>query len=148
MKLAQALQKKSSLQPAVREGLGALRTADVKLIHERARRDVGDSIDIDEAAKAEHPTENRWDYLLSVPSARRLVAFEPHSPAKDSEIKVVIAKRRFALDYLRAHLPAAYRVSDWYWASRGKVTFMSMESARRRLNQNGIEFVGRVLRKI
>lgn len=106
---------------------------------------IGDSIDLDAATRDEFPEENRWDYVVSVPARSQLVGIEPHS-ARDDQISVVIAKKRHAAGYLRAHLQDGYRVARWLWLSRGPVGFGRMERARRLLDQNGIEFAGRMLR--
>lgn len=134
----------SSLLDQVRPGLGALSRVDRRLLAETERQKVGDSIDLDEATRDAHPNANRWDYLLSIPSASLIVGVEPH-PARDSEIPVVIAKKTQAVDVLRDHLPPRHRVAKWFWVSRGSVRFSAMERAKRLLDQNGIAFKGRLL---
>ncbi len=126
-------------------GLSGVASSDRALIAASLRTRVGDSIDLDEATRVEYPEDNRWDYLLSVPGEGLLVGVEPHS-GKDSEISVVIAKKRHARDYLRNHLVDGHRISRWFWVSRGAVGFSRMEPAIRRLDQNGITFAGHCLR--
>jgi hypothetical protein len=75
---------------------------------------------------------------------REIVGLEPHT-AKDSEIKVVIAKKKLAIQYLRDHLQPQFRVARWFWVTQGNVGFSKMERARRILDQNGISFAGRLL---
>ena len=145
MLLSTALQAGSALRDQVADGLGAFATKDVQLIAESERTKVGDSLDLDEACRNEHPEANRWDYLVSVPASTRIVGLEPHT-AKDSEISVVIAKKKQAVTYLRNHLPPKHRVANWIWVTHGKVGFTGTERARRRLDQEGIVFAGRVLR--
>lgn len=145
--ITNALCQGSSLRAGVRRNLGALIKRDLHLIEERERVRVADSLDLDSATTAECPNANRWDYLLSVPDAGRVVGLEPHS-AGDSDIKVVIRKKQWAEVYLRGHLRQEHRVSRWYWVSHGRVTFSRMERARRELDGNGIEFVGRTLRSL
>jgi hypothetical protein len=70
---------------------------------------------------------------------------EPHT-ASDHEINVVVAKRRHAIEYLRNHFQQGHRIAKWFWVASGAVGFSRMDRARRRLDQNGIQFVGRVLR--
>jgi len=135
----------SVLRTSVRTGLGALPAADRALIAVSQRGLAADSLDFDEATRVLYPNANRWDYLLSIPSLHKIVGLEPH-PAKDSEITVVIAKKQMAVDFLRDHLPAGERVADWYWVTRGRVTFGTMERARRLLDQKGISFAGRQLK--
>jgi hypothetical protein len=146
MKLSTILQA-SPLRTRVKPGAGALIKRDLQLIDERERKKIGESLDLDGASRAEHPSKNRWDYLLSLPAAGRVVALEPHT-ARDSEVGVVIAKRAFALQYLRSHMPPRYRIAEWYWVCHGSVNFSNMDRARRQLDQQGITFVGRRLRKL
>jgi hypothetical protein len=125
--------------------MGAFAHADVKLIAEDERPRIGDSLDLDAASAAEHPDANRWDYILSIPDLKQFVGIEPHS-AKDSEIRAVIRKKEHAKQFLAAHFQAGYRVARWFWVSHGTVSFSRMDRARRRLDQNGIQFAGRLLR--
>jgi hypothetical protein len=142
--LTETLVHLSALRPHVRNGLQAFRATDLALIALAEKPRVGHSLDLDEATRVEHPNANRWDYLLCIPDLEKIVALEPHS-AKDSEIKVVAAKRQWAVDFLRDHLPPGKRVSKWYWVTRGKIGFGKMERARRQIDQAGISFVGRML---
>jgi hypothetical protein len=147
MPLRTALRDGCRLRPSVRNGLGALVQAEIRLIAVDQRPRVEDSLDLDEATREEHPNDHRWDYLLSIRGTHDLVGVEPHSP-RDAEIRVVIAKKRNAVDYLRGHLAPNRRVDRWYWVSRGPVLFSATERARRLLDQHGIAFVGRMLRDL
>lgn len=145
--LKTALHDSSTLQKHIKSGAGAVAPADIKLIAEAERSKIGDSLDLDAAAKNEFPEANRWDYVMSLPALEQIVAVEPHA-ARDSEISVVIAKKKHAIQYLQSHLRDGYRVTKWFWVSPGTVGFSRMERARRLLDQNGIAFEGRVLRKL
>jgi hypothetical protein len=147
MRLAAALVDGSALLAHVEPGLRAVRRQDLVLIAARERPKVGDSLDLDEATRAELPEAHRWDYLLSVPAAAAIIGLEFHT-AGDKEIRVVIAKKANALVQLRAHFRPRCGVSRWYWVTRGAVGFSRMEKARRLLDQSGIEFVGRQLRHL
>jgi hypothetical protein len=147
MRLADALTEESALREHLAEGLQALGRNDVALIVAGERPKVGDSLNLDAASRDELPQARRWDYLLSVPMARSIVGLEPHS-ATDCQVKVVIAKKNAARDYLRAHLKPQCHVSRWYWVTRGRVGFSRMEKAQRQLDQHGIEFCGRALRRL
>jgi hypothetical protein len=127
------------------EWIGGFTNVDVKLIAEDQRSRIGDSLNLDAATKDEHPEANRWDYIVSIPDLSECAGIEPHS-AKDSEISVVIAKKKHATEYLRDHLQNGHRITRWFWVTRGTVSFSKMDRARRRLDQNGIAFVGRSLR--
>lgn len=143
--LATALNDSSDLRRHLKRGMGAFAEPDVGLIAAAKRAQIGDSVDLDAATRDEFPEANRWDYVVSVPAVSQIVGIEPHS-AKDAEIRVVIAKKVHAVEYLRAHLQNGYRVAKWLWVSHGPVGFSRMERARRLLDQNGIEFAGRVVR--
>jgi len=143
--LSTALRPGSPLRKHVKNGMSAFARTDLGSVAEDQRSRVGDSLDLDAATRDEFPEANRWDYILSVPALRKIVAIEPHS-AKDSEISVVVAKKKHAVAYLRGHLQDGCGVEKWFWVSPGTVGFSRMDRARRRLDQNGIEFVGRLLR--
>lgn len=134
-----ALLPNSPLQGLLAQGLGALLNIDRPLIAQAQRDRVGDSLDLDAASRAEHPSDHRWDYILSVPDAMKLVGVEPHR-ARDSEISVVISKKRNAEVYLRTHLAPRYQVSRWFWVSHSNDGFSRMERAHRQLAQNGISY--------
>jgi|SRR5579862_7151784 len=145
--LAAALDAKSRLRNLVKTAMGAFAAVNVKLIAEDQRTRIGDSLDLDAASRKEDPQSHRWDYIVSIPNLKEFIGIEPHT-AKDSEISVVIAKRKHANQYLQKHLQAGYRVTRWFWVSHGTVSFSKMDRARRRLDQNGIAFAGRMLRTL
>lgn len=142
-----ALNANGPLRGLVRDGMGAFADVDIKLIAEDQRPRIGDSLDLDAASKNEQPEANRWDYIVSIRDLKEFIGIEPHS-AKDSEISVVIAKKKQATEYLRNHLQDGYRITRWFWVSHGTVGFSKMDRARRRLDQNGIAFAGRMLRSL
>jgi hypothetical protein len=135
------------LLPSVSNGLRAVAPAHRAYFDETIRSAFSDSLDIDEAFRANHDKENRWDYLLGHRSSRQVIAAEPHS-AKDDEIGTVIRKRKAAREQLRGHLRDGAKITKWLWVASGRVRFADTERARFRLDQNGIEFVGtRVMAK-
>lgn len=137
-----ALAEASSLREAVQDGLAAMKRKDRGYIDEDIRSAFADSLDLDEAMRPDHAQENRWDYLLGLSTGRTVVAIEPHS-AKQNAITTVIRKREAAMEHLRPHLKPSTRIAAWLWVASGKVHFADTERARRRLDQNGIAFVGR-----
>jgi hypothetical protein len=122
--------------------MGAFTKGDRSLIVIGERKRIGDSLDLDEALRLSFPNTNRWDYVFSVPDATKLIALEPHT-AKDSEIGVLIDKKRHAAAQLRLHLQPQHGISEWWWVSHGKTAFSRTEQARRRLAQEGIKYLGR-----
>ena len=145
--LTGALSPGSRLVPLVQLGLGAFQNAHKSLITLSERPRIGDSLDIDEAFREEAPNSNRWDYIFSVSDRGILLALEPHH-ANDSEISVVIAKKRRASSALLLHLEPRHRVHEWLWVSSGRTAFSRMEIASRRLAQAGIRYVGNSLRSL
>lgn len=145
--LANALETNSSLRPGVRAGIQALSAADRDRIAAKLRRRFGDSLDLDAALRDTHPRDPRWDYILSVPDADKLVGIEPH-PARDSEVKVMIEKRRSALKHLSGHLAPNRVITDWYWVATGTSALNPTGHQFRALAASGITFVGNALRTL
>jgi hypothetical protein len=137
-----ALRKDSSLLPSVQDGLGAVKSKHRDYFEEAIRSAFADSLDADEALREGHDRENRWDYLLGHGASQALIGVEPHS-AKEDEISAVIKKRAAVIEQLRTHLREGVKIAKWLWVASGKVHFASTEKARFRLDQNGIEFVGK-----
>lgn len=137
-----ALHENSALLPLVADGLGALKNAHRDYLDSGIRQAFADSLDLDEAVKDGHEQENRWDYLLGHTPSGEVIAIEPHS-AKQDEITTVINKRIAAQEHLKDHLRAGARVTRWLWVASGKVHFANTEKTKLRLDQNGIQFVGK-----
>jgi hypothetical protein len=140
-----ALRDGSPLLVAVVDGFGAVKKTDHDCFEQAIRSYFADSLDLDKALKPGRDREHRWDYLLGHGPSMALVAVEPHS-AKQDQISRVIEKRRQARDQLKEHLLPGTRVTKWLWVASGRVQFADTEKARRLLDQNGIEFVGRQVR--
>ena len=137
-----SLRKGSTLIPLVCDGLGALENSDRQCFDKAIRGTFSDSLYLDKAMEKAHSKSNRWDYLLGHKPSGTVVAVEPHK-AKDDQITKVINKRRKALEQIKGHLRDGVQVKKWLWVASGKVHFANTEKDIRRLDQNGIEFVGR-----
>lgn len=137
-----ALRKDSVLLPSVEDGIRAVKEAHRGYFDNAIRQTFADSLDLDGALQAGHEQQNRWDYLLGHTPSGTIVAVEPHS-AKQDEITTVIKKRVAAREQLKDHLRDGACVTKWLWVASGKVHFADTENVRLRLDQNGIEFVGR-----
>lgn len=135
------LKEDSSLQGAVKDGLGAVTKGHRDYLDVAIRDQFSDSLELDAAMHLGHEEENRWDYLLGHHPSEQVVAVEPHS-AKQDEISTVIRKREAARQQLKTHLKNGKSIAKWLWVASGKVHFADTEKARRRLDQSGIEFVG------
>jgi hypothetical protein len=142
-----ALRGDSTLLPCVQDGLGAVESSHRAYFEATIRSAFGDSLNADEALREDHDADNRWDYLLGHEASDAIVAVEPHS-AREDEVGTVIKKRLAAIEQLRTHVRDGVKIAKWLWVASGKVHFANTEKARRRLDQNGIEFVGtRVMTK-
>lgn len=137
-----ALREDSALQDSVQDGLQALKKAHVALIDGSVHQDLADSLDLDAAMKVQHPQANRWDYLIGHGPSGKVAAVEPHT-AKQVEISTIIAKRTSAKAQLRGHLRDGVTVAKWLWVASGDVHFPDTDKAKKRLDQEGIEFVGK-----
>lgn len=135
------------LRKQVQNGLRAMNTKHTKYLDDAVRSSFADSLNLDAALQRRHPTDHRWDYLLGHAPSRSAIGLEPHS-AKQDEVSTVIAKRCAALRHLRGHMRPGARVAAWLWVASGKVYFADTGKERRRLDQNGVTFVGtKVLEK-
>lgn len=139
-----ALKEDSNLQPLVQDGLGALEKSHHNYFDASIRADFADSLDIDKALRKGREHENRWDYLLGHASSGQVIAVEPHT-AKQDEITTLIRKREAAREQLRDHLRDGAKIAKWLWVATGKVHFADTEKEKLRLDQKGIEFVGKVV---
>lgn len=140
--LRAALRSSSQLLPQVADGIAALRKEHRGLLEEGLRPDLADSLDLDAGLQAEHPQENRWDYLLGHGPSASVVALEAHT-ATDGQVAVLIAKREAARRQLRQHLRDGVAPAAWIWVTEGRVGFAQTERATLRLDQAGITFAGR-----
>jgi hypothetical protein len=140
-----ALTQTSALQGHVKDGLGAIAAAHHAHVEMELRPAFGDSLDIDAGLLSGRESEHRWDYLLGHGPTRMVIALEPHS-AKQDQVSTVIRKKQAAMDQLRGHLRDGVKIARWFWVASGDVQFADTERERRRLDQHGIEFIGKVLR--
>lgn len=142
--IRRALDAKSPLRAHVKDGLRALKKEHVAFVDDKLRRSFSDSLDIDETLREGRERENRWDYLLGHDATAQIFGLEPHT-ANNHEVTTVIKKRERALEQLRGHLKPDTRVTAWFWVAAGKVDFLPMSKAMRRLASNGIQFVDKML---
>lgn len=143
--IREALLPASALQNNVFDGLGALARAHKQLIDDNLRPSFADSLDIDESLRQGNERDHRWDYLLGHESSA-VVGLEPHS-AHTGEVSTVIAKKNAARQQLKNHLADSSKITAWFWVASGKVDFAPHDKVIRRLEQEGISFVGGKLRE-
>lgn len=138
----QALRQNSSLRPRVEDGLGAVkRQQDRERFASSVRAAFADSLELDEAMREDHQQDKRWDFLLGHRPSKEVIAVEIHG-ARSEDVTAVIGKRTEALKQLRDHLAPGSRVSRWLWVASGRVHFAPTGKDLKRLDQNGIEFIG------
>lgn len=101
------------------------------------------SADIDQDLSARYPADPRWDYVLERRDRTR-AAVEVHG-ARESQVRVLIAKKQWAVRVLRAHGDGAPLPDRWYWllpaGSRMGITHNG--PGARLLSENGIAFPAR-----
>lgn len=82
-----ALRRESRLLTLIEDGLGALKKAHRNHLSDSVRKDIEDSLDIDDALLEGNEEENRCDYLLGHGPSGELGALEPHSAKQDESSK-------------------------------------------------------------
>jgi hypothetical protein len=140
-----ALRADSKLHAEVKKGLGALEKSDKALVDKAIRASFADSLEIDKNLRTGRDQEHRWDYLLGHGDTTLIVGLEPHS-AHTKEVSTVVAKKAAAKRQLRDHLKPGTTIAAWFWVASGKVDFVPHEKTILRLDQEGITFVGGMLR--
>jgi hypothetical protein len=133
--------KGSYLVAAIHPGIRAIPSAKREHIAESLRAEFRDSLDLDGATRARHPTDARWDYLLGHAGSSQVVALEAHS-AETSQVSLVIEKRAASRRHLEGQLQPGESIAAWYWVASGRVDFAPHERTLNRLDKNGIQFVG------
>ncbi len=131
----------SYLAASIKTGMQALSNETRRRVASDVHADFLDSIDLDEATRARHPKDARWDYLLGHDTSSKIVGIETHS-ASTSQVSRVIDKRARSIEHLRTQLVEGSYVAAWYWIASGRVDFVPHEKTVNRLAQNGIQFVG------
>ncbi|NPC76185.1 hypothetical protein HPP05_41320 [Corallococcus exiguus] len=140
--MRRSLTPNSTLHDLVCDGIKAVENKHHQHFDPSIRSEFDDSIDLDKAMLSGREGENRWDYLLGHEPSGEVIAVEPHS-AKEDEISTIIKKRSAAMEQLSTHMQNGVRIKTWLWVASSEVYFADTERARRRLDQNGIEFVGK-----
>lgn len=139
-RLNRAIRPESPLKEVIESGVSAIRAAHRRRMSPEVRETVSDSMDLDAAMLAEHPSDPRWDYLLGDPKGDRIVAIEPH-PVAGGAATDVIGKKRFTERYLEQHLVSGERVDEWIWWASGKRAIAPASQQGRALARAGIRFV-------
>ncbi len=146
--VARALKSKSVLRSVVRPGLRSMSAKDRAHVAAEIRSEFVDGLALDDAL-GKHPSHvnaNRWDFLLGHEPTHGIIGLEVH-PAKNSEVKLVVAKRDWAEGIIRAEFVAGAKVHRWFWAASGSNGIIPGSTEARQITAANIRFVGSELRR-
>jgi hypothetical protein len=127
-------------------GLQALRAEDKPHIKAEDTHRLRGSVDVDTALQKAEPNANRWDFGIAYQHSDRddeVVYWTELHTASDSEVKVVIAKARWLLAWLKnggSNLAGFER--DIVWVSSGATTFTLTSPQRKQMAAAGLRHVG------
>jgi len=150
MRFKKAVEKTPNLKSAYKPGLQALRAEDRPHVYAENPRNLAGSVDVDTALRPFEPNGNRWDFAVAYQHANRndevIYWLELHT-ASDSEVKVVIKKAQWLLNWLRStgNLLAAFE-RDIVWVSSGATSFTLTAPQRKLMAQAGLQHRGSMLR--
>lgn len=131
-------------------GLQALRAEDKPHIEAEDTRKLRGSVDVDTALQRADPNANRWDFGIAYQHTDRdseVVYWTELHTASDSEVKVVIAKVRWLLGWLKngGHELEPFE-RDIVWISSGSTTFTLTSPQQKQMAAAGLRHVGSKLR--
>jgi hypothetical protein len=131
-------------------GLQALRAEDKTHIEAEDPRKLTGSVDVDTAYQKLMPQSNRWDFGIAFQHSNRekeVVYWVELHTASDSQVKVVIKKAQWLLDWLKGQgSPLAGFEKEIIWVSSGATTFTRSSPQRKLMAQAGLQHVGCKLR--
>lgn len=137
-----AVEDTSTLQGAWRAGLQALTTADRGRISAQDPRRIDGSVDLDSHLKELYPNASRWDYAIG--HKDNVVYWIEVHPASSGEIRVVLAKLRWLLDWLEQDAPTLDKFrKEIIWVSSGATSFTPSAPQRKEMAQQGLQQKGR-----
>jgi len=139
-----AVEDTPGLKGAWKAGLQALRPEDKPhiFVENTSTSRLRGSVDIDTALRKAYPNANRWDFAIGYQHTNRkeecVYWVELHT-ASDSQVKVVLAKHAWLLQWLAGDgklLNAFER--NFVWLSSGSTSFTPGSPQRKRLAQVGL----------
>jgi hypothetical protein len=132
-----------------REGLQALRPEDKPHIVPEDTRKLRGSVDVDKAYEKLAPQANRWDFAISYQHTNRIgemVYWVELHTASDSQVKVVIKKAEWLLEWLKNDgKPLADLERSIVWVSSGNTSFTRGAPQLKKIAQAGIKYSGNKL---
>lgn len=150
MKFKKAVEDTPHLKNAYCQGLQALRAEDKPHIEVEDTRSLGGSVDVDTALMKVEPHANRWDFAIAYNHTNRNEEFvywtELHT-ASDSQVKVVIKKAQWLLNWLKNGGTKLGKFErDILWISSGATTFNLTGYQQKQMAAAGLRHVGSTLR--
>jgi hypothetical protein len=150
MTFKQAVEKSPHLHQAWCVGLQALRPEDKPHIQAEDPRKLTGSVDVDTAYQKVVPQSNRWDFGIAYQHTninQEVIYWVELHTASDSEVKVVIKKAQWLLEWLanEGRLLAGFE-RDIVWISSGPTTFTLSSTQKKRMAASGLKHVGGKLR--
>lgn len=150
MTFQQAVAATPRLKNCFRAGLQALRAEDRPRVEAEDTRRLAGSVDVDAAWRQIDPRASRWDFAVayrhSIPNREFVYWTEMHT-ASDSEVKVVIKKAQWLLNWLRNeghHLARFER--EIIWVSSGATKLNLTGYQQKQMATVGLRHIGAKLR--
>ena len=146
MTFEEAVAGTEELADAYRVGLGALRARDKKRITCNDPRDLGGSLDVDDALSPSRPNDPRWDYGIGTRKGRRreLVVWIEVHPASSRHVRDVLNKLSWLKSWLVASAPLLNKFRrKFVWVASGRVALPQNSPQRKKLAAQGLHFAGR-----
>lgn len=105
------------------------------------------SVNIDAALEQVQPNANRWDYAIGYRHNTEIVYWVEVHPASPGDVATVRAKLFWLKTWLADEGQQLHQIeARFVWISTGKTTFTATAPAARKLAEQGVLAVGRVLR--
>lgn len=150
MSFKEAVEKTPHLENAYEVGLQALRAEDKPHIEAEDTRSLCGSVDVDTAYQEIDPQGNRWDFAIAYQHTNRtseVVYWVELHTASDSEVKVVIKKARWLLNWFKNEGKVLAKFErDIVWVSSGATTFTLSSPQKKQMAEAGLQHVGAKLR--
>ena len=131
------------------EGLQALRSEDKPHIVPEDTRKLKGSVDVDKAYEKLAPQANRWDFAIAYQHTNRkeeVVYWVELHTASDSQVKVVIKKAQWLLEWLKTEgKPLADLERSLVWVSSGNTSFTRGAPQLKKIAQAGLKYAGNKL---
>jgi hypothetical protein len=150
VKFKKAVEDTVEIKDAWRAGLQSLRSVDKDHITSEDSRRLAGSVNVDETLMEKYPNESRWDYAIGhqpANSKAEMVYWIEIHPARDGEVKVVLAKLQWLKKWLSEKSPKLNAMRrEFIWLSSGRTSFTLSSPQQKRLAVQGLQHKGRVFK--